>query len=128
MNKLIISLAFTITLPLSQIAFAQETEITETFPDAEMTELQLNVCNNSEVNSILSSNQPDKTALDDVLVANSTGDYNVLTKSSYDGMAVLSSNTLSPTATTVDKTAIDTTIIVDPADPTPQGELTNACP
>ena len=141
MNKLIISLAFTITLPFFQVAVAQETDITETFLDTEITELQQNVCN-STVDSILLSNQPDKTALDDALVANSTGDYNVLTKSSGDDSYVLLSNTLSPTTTdeleldddgvtvkVIDKTTVDTTIMADPNDPSTEDELTtNVCP
>lgn len=143
MKKLIVSLAFTITLPLFQVAVAQETEITATFSDTDITELQGNVCNNSEVDSILSSNLPYETALDDALVTNSTGNYNVLTKYSYDTDNLLSTSAITGanyssesdeweldddgTVKVVDSTTIDTSIVADPADPSAQDAVTNVC-
>ncbi len=127
MNKLIISLAFTITVPLSPVAVAQEIEITETFLDSEITELQQNVCN-STVDSILSSNQPDKTALDDILVANASGDYYEKTSSMEldDGELELDDG---GTVKVIDKTTVDTTIMADPTATSTQDELTtNVCP
>ena len=140
MKKLIISLVFTITLPFSQMALAQDTEITASFSDTDITELQQNICNDSEVDGILSSNEAYETALNDALVTNSTGDYDVLTKSSYDSDDdddddLLASNILSTTetddssvtATVVEATKVDLTIMADPADPSAQDAVTNAC-
>ena len=139
MNKLIISLAFTFTLPLFQVAVAQETEITETFLDSDITELQQNVCNNSEVDSILSSNKPYETALDDALVKQPDSNYFVLANTNSfgddddydddgyeddddDDDGIYSTKTFS-------STSIDTSIMADPADPSTQDELTtNVCP
>ena len=139
MNKLIISLAFTITLPLFQVAVAQGTDITETFLDSEITELQQNVCNNSEVDSILSSNEPYETALDDTLVKQPDSNYFVLANTNSfgddddydddgyeddddDNDGIYSTKTFS-------STSIDTSIMADPADPSTQDELTtNVCP
>jgi hypothetical protein len=77
MKKLIISLLFTLT-PF-QVALAQGTEITDTFSSTELTQLKQNICN-SQVNGILSTNQPDETHPNDPLL--SSGQY---TTNSYGG-------------------------------------------
>ena len=125
MKKLIVSLAFTISLPLCQVAQAQETEITDTFSDAEITELQQNICNNSEVNEILSTNQPYETVLtDSTLVANSSGNYTVGTISYDDDDDDDGGGT---TVKVVEATKVDTTIMADPSDPSAQQAITNIC-
>ncbi len=124
MKKLIISLAFAISLPLCQVAKAQETEITETFSDAEITELQQNICNNSEVNEILSTNQPYKTVLTDgTLVTSSSGNYTVGTISYNDD----DDDGGGTTVKVVEATKVDTTIMADPSDPSAQQAITNIC-
>ena len=124
MKKLIIFLAFTISLPLSQVAKAQETEITDTFSDAEITELQQNICNNSEVNGILSTNQPYETVLTDgTLVANSSGNYTVVTESYYDD----DDDDEGVTTKVVPATQVDVSIVADPSDPSAQDAVTNMC-
>ena len=145
MKKLIFSLVFTFTLPLSQVALSQDAPTTN-LSDAEILELEGNVCNNT-VDGILSSNEAYETALDDTLVTNSNGDYNVLAKSSNDDD---SSNLLTTSAITdvnyssesdkweldddnvtpivVVASTVDTSIVADPADPSAQDELTNVCP
>ncbi len=149
MKKLIISLAFTITLPLFQVAIAQGTEITATFSDTDITDLQLNVCNNSEVNGILSSNEPYETALDDTLVQQPDSNYYVLSAKSND--YVLSDSLVAVsldddndydddgyedwdddddgiyTTKTFSPTSIDTSIVADPVDPSSQDAVNTAC-
>ena len=123
MKKLIISLAFTITLPLFQVAVAQETEITENFNHEDITELEQNICNNSEVNGILSTNQPYETVLDDALVANSSGNYTVVTESYYDD----DDDDEGVTTTVVPATQVDVSIVAAPSDPSAQQAVTNIC-
>ena len=123
MKKLIISLAFTITLPLFQVAQAQGTEITETFSDTDINELEQNICNNSEVNGILSTNQPYETVLTDgTLVANSSGNYTVGTESNGDD-----DDDGGVTPTVVLATQVDLSIMADPSDPSAQQAVTNMC-
>ena len=123
MKKLIVSLAFTITLPLFQVAVAQETEITENFNHEDITELEQNICNNSEVNGILSTNQPYKTVLTDgTLVANSSGNYTVGTVSNGDD-----DDDGGVTPTVVPATQVDLSIMADPSDPSAQQAVTNMC-
>lgn len=128
MKKLIVSLTFTIALPLCQVAVAQETEITETFSDADITELKQNICNNSEVDGILLTNQPYETALDDTLIETSSGSYLYYAKKSlrlddddweYDDDGV--------TPKGFEATKVDVTIMADPSDPSPQDAVTNIC-
>jgi len=123
MKKLIIFLAFTISLPLFQVAQAQETEITENFNHEDITELEENICNNSEVDDILSTNQPYETVLTDgTLVANSSGNYTVGTIS-YDD----DDDDGGTTVKVVEATKVDTTIMADPSDPSAQQAITNIC-
>ena len=76
MKKLISSLAFTTTV--LQVVVAQASEITVTFTDTDLTEIQQNICNSAEVNEILLTNQPDETDPNDPLVQNSPGEYTIL--------------------------------------------------
>ena len=123
MKKLIISLAFTITLPLFQVAQAQETEITKTFSDTDINELEQNICNNSGVNGILSTNQFYETVLTDgTLVANSSGNYTVVTESYYDD-----DDDEGVTTTVVPAAKVDRSIMADPLDPSSQQAVTDMC-
>ncbi len=121
MKKLIVSLTFTITLPLCQVAVAQETEITETFSDADITELKQNICNNSEVDGILLTNQPYETALDDTVIETSSGSYLYYAKKSLR----LDDDDVTPKV--FEATKVDVTIMADPSDPSPQDAVTNIC-
>ena len=131
MKKLIISLAFTATLPLFQVAVAQGSEITHTLSHQERTELQQNVCNDSGVNYILSSNEPYESALTDSLVL--SGSY-YQAKQSLDVIDYDDDDDdweKDDGGVTVKEFAaneIDTTIFADPSDTSPQDEITNLCP
>ena len=126
MNKILISLAFTIALPLSQVAVAQE--IIDTFSDTEIAELKSKVCNSTEVNSILSSNEPYKSALDDVLVANSTGNYTVGSSFSPSDDDDDDDDDGGSSAQVISSNNVDQTIMPDPTAPSAQQELsTNIC-
>ena len=126
MKKLIISLAFTITLPLFQVAVAQGTEIPETISDTDINEIEQNICNNLEV---LLNNQPYKTVLNDgTLVVNSSGNYTVETEYNYygddddddddddDGGSGV-------TPTEISATEVDLSIMEDPSDTRAQDEV-----
>ena len=127
MKKLIISLAFTATLPLFQVAVAQGSEITHTLTHQERTELQQNVCNDSGVNYILSSNEPYESALTDALVL--SGSY-------YQEQVSLTPDDDDDDDDDDGGTAgaifaaneIDTTIMPDSSDTSPQDEIANLCP
>ncbi|MDJ0898733.1 MAG: hypothetical protein QNJ55_07970 [Xenococcus sp. MO_188.B8] len=127
MKKLIISLAFTATLPLFQVAVAQGSEITHTLSHQERTELQQNVCNDSGVNYILSSNEPYESALTDALVL--SGSY-------YQEQVSLNTNDDdddddgggSAAGAIFAANEIDTTIMPDSFDTSPQDEIANLCP
>ena len=127
MKKLIISLAFTATLPLFQVAVAQGSEITHTLTHQERTEFQQNVCNDSGVNYILSSNEPYESALTDALVL--SGSY-------YQEQVSLTPDDDDDDDDDDGGTAgaifaaneIDTTIMPDSSDTSPQDEIANLCP
>ena len=129
MKKLIISLAFTATLPLFQVAVAQGSEITHTLSHQERTELQQNVCNDSGVNYILSSNEPYESALTDALVL--SGSY-------YQEQVSLNTNDddddddddggSSAAGMVFAADEIDSTIKPDSSDTSPQDEIANLCP
>lgn len=130
MKKLIVSLTFTITLPLCQVAVAQETEITETFSDADITELKQNICNNSEVDGILLTNQPYETALNDALVP--SGSYyqakeslDVIDDDDDDDDWELEDDDV--TIKLFAATTVDVTIMADPSDTSVQDAVTNIC-
>ncbi len=121
MKKLIVSLVFTITLPLFQVAVAQETEITKTFSDTDINELEQNICNNlEEVNYILSKNQPYETVLTDgTLVVNSSGTYKESNDDDDDDDD--GGSTIVPAA------KVDRSIMADPLDPSSQQAVTDMC-